>query len=84
MKNKKINDFIEKIHNPRYVLSDYEIFILNEICLDFSNSYRPFHDFFNDIFYTSRKSFNKNQAFKDFFMIMCIFYGDYIGEKYEL
>jgi len=72
-------ELISKLHEPSYVMTQKEIDDLQELCYSNTNSYFPIGDFFNDIRDTSVPGFNKNQAYKDLYLIMLHF--NYYYEK---
>lgn len=62
----------EKLHDLSYVLSREEINELRSLCYEHSNSWCPLSDFFNDIYLNKSETYNKNQAFKDLWLIVLI------------
>lgn len=62
----------EKLHDLSYVLSCEEINELKTLCYENSNSWCPLSDFFNDIYLNKSETYNKNQAFKDLWLIALI------------
>lgn len=72
------NELIYKMHDLSYKITDKEIKDLQELCYSYTNSYFPIGDFFNDI-RDSGPHFNKNQAYKDLYLIILHF--DYYYKK---
>lgn len=70
--NKELEALEERLHEPSYVLSCKEINELRNLCYENSNSWCPLSDFFNDICLNKSKTYNKNQAFKDLWLIALI------------
>ena len=70
MTKKEIISLIHKFHDLSYVITDSEIKDLQELCYDCGNSYFPIGDFFNDIRDTNTVGFDKNQAYKDLYLIV--------------
>lgn len=62
----------ERLHDLNYVLTNEEIEELADICGEHGNSWCPLVEFFNDIFFNENKDYNKNQAFKDLWLIALI------------
>lgn len=66
------NELAERLHNLDTVLSFEEIEELRKLCYEYGNSWCPISDFFNDIERTTSPSYNKNQAYKDLWLIVLI------------
>ena len=62
----------ERLHDLDTVLTYEEIEELRNICYENGNSWCPISDFFNDIERNTNKNYNKNQAFKDLWLIVNI------------
>ena len=62
----------ERLHDLDTVLTYEEIEELRNICYQHGNSWCPISDFFNDIERTKNANYNKNQAFKDLWLIVNI------------
>ena len=74
-------ELLERLHDVDYVITSKEIKDLQDICYGYGNSYFPIDMFFNDIRNISSEQFNKNQAYKDLYLI--ILYFDYYFRKSE-
>lgn len=60
----------EHLHKIETVLTEGEIEELKNLCYEYGNSWLPLADFFNDIRDNREKGFNKNQAYKDLWLIV--------------
>lgn len=70
--NKELTPLEERLHDLSYVLSYEEIEELRNLCYEHSNSWCPLSDFFNDVELNKSETYNKNQAYKDLWLIALI------------
>ena len=73
--SKELTALEEKLHDLSYVLSSREINELGHLCFEHSNSGCPLNAFFNDIRFNDSKTYDKNQAYKDLWLIALIVLG---------
>lgn len=71
----------EKLHKIETVLTDSEIIELRNICYSEGNTFFPIDTFFNDIRDNREEGFDKNQAYKDLWLIVDLF--QYVHRKAE-
>ena len=75
----------EKLHNQETKLTSEEIEKLQNLCYEYGNSWLPLADFFNDIRDNKDKDYDKNQAYKDLWLIVnFVLDGFERGEKISL
>ena len=60
----------EHLHETETILTEREIEDLKNLCYEYGNSWLPLADFFNDIRDNREEGFNKNQAYKDLWLIV--------------
>ena len=63
----------EKLYDLNTVLTALEIEELRELCYELGNSAFPIDVFFNDIERNKSENYNKNQAYKDLWLVVLYF-----------
>jgi len=63
----------DKLFDLNTVLTELEIEELRELCYDIGNSAFPIDMFFNDIERNKSENYNKNQAYKDLWLVVLYF-----------
>ena len=70
----------ERLYDLRTILTKEEIEELRRLCYEYGNSMCPISDFFNDIEQNTSPTYDKNQAYKDLWLIVLILL-DYLKEN---
>ena len=67
------NELISRLHSVDYQITKKEIDDLRKLCYENSCSYTPFDSFFNDVERIKDPNYNRNQAYKDLYLIVLHF-----------
>lgn len=74
---------IIRLHKIDYQITQGEIDDLRKLCYKYGNSYCPFDSFFNDVEHNQSPTYDRNQAYKDLYLIILHFIHYYELSKKE-